>query len=36
MDHHDDLAHVYNVSTDSCNTFVFVPKCVSPNALCYD
>jgi hypothetical protein len=28
MDHHDDLARLYNVSTDSCNTFVFVPKCV--------
>ena len=28
MDHHDDLARIYNVSTSSCNTFVFVPKCV--------
>lgn len=28
LDRHDDLASLYNVSTGSCNTFVFVPKCV--------
>lgn len=34
MDHHDNLARIYNVSTDSCNTFVFVPKCASPSLSC--
>lgn len=28
MDHQDELARLYNISTSSCNTFVFVPKCV--------
>ncbi len=28
MDRHDELARLYNVSMGSCNTFVFVPKCV--------
>lgn len=29
MDRHEELARIYNVSTSSCNTFIFVPKCVS-------
>lgn len=32
MDRHEELARIYNVSTSSCNTFVFVPKCVSSSS----